>query len=179
MKLLSLPSELEKKAELGTGFYMGNNFGLSVEAGYGKLTPSSAYKNTDYRSEGYYGRIGLNYLYEYQPGVRLYLGIKYSECRFSDHGVFTIQSPLWNDYQGSFDRPGLKANWSEIIFGSESQWKHKFLLGFIVRMRIMIHYPKFEDIPMYSIPGYGKTMDKTTPAINLYIKYLLDFTTSR
>ena len=175
LKLFSLPSKFEKKAEAGTGFYLRNNFGLNFEIGYGRLTPQNAYMNSDYKSEGIYGRLGLNYLYQYLPGVWLYLGIKYGESHFSDQGSYTIQNPLWNDYTGSYKRNNLKADWSEIILGSESSWKGNFNLGFITRVRFLMDYPKFNDIDVYSIPGYGRTMDKSHLAINLYIKYFIGY----
>jgi len=175
LKLLSLPSKFEKKAEVGTGFYLRYNFGLNVEMGYGKLTPQDAYKNSDYTSEGFYGRLGINYLYEYQPGIWIYLGVKYGQSHFYDKGTYTIQTPLWNDYTQSYKRTNLKADWTEILIGSESTWKGNFNLGFMARYRILMEYPSFDDIEVYSIPGYGKTMQSSHLAITLYIKYVIGF----
>lgn len=171
-KLLTMPFDFENKTLLGAGIYFRNNFGLNVEAGYGKLMPETAYKNADYRITGIYGTAGFDYLYEYNPGTRLYLGAKYARCRFSDQGTFTILDPLWADYTGSFERKGLSAEWAELAGGSESSWKGNLFLGFIVRFRILIKYPQFDDINVYAIPGYGRTDFNTVPAVSLYIKYL-------
>jgi hypothetical protein len=175
LKLLSLPSKFEKKAEVGSGFYLRNNFGMNIEIGYGKLTPENAYKNSDYTSEGFYGRVGINYLYEYQPGILLYIGAKYGASQFYDQGTYTIETPLWQDYTASYKRTNLKADWAEIIIGSESTWKGKFNLGFMTRYRILIDYPKFDDIEVYTIPGYGRTMQKAHLVVTLYIKYVIGF----
>lgn len=171
-KLATLPFDFEKKAMAGAGIYFRNNFGLAVEAGYGRLMPDIAYKNADYQVEGYYGTAGFNYMYEYNPGTRLYLGAKYAMSKFSDRADFIVLNPLWNDYNGSFERTGLNAKWAELVFGSESSWKGNLFLGFMVRFRIMISYPQFNDVDLYAVPGYGRAADKTTPAFNLYIKYL-------
>ena len=171
-KLATLPFKFEKKAQAGAGIYFRNNFGLAVEAGYGKLIPETAYRNADYQVEGIYGLAGFNYMYEYNPGTRLYLGARYAMSRFSDRADFTILNPLWEDYNGSFERSGLSAKWAELIFGSESSWKRNLFLGFTVRFRIMISYPQFNDVDLYAVPGYGRAADKTTPAFNLYLKYL-------
>ena len=137
------------------------------------MKPQKAYKNTDYQVKGYFGLAGINYLFIYGTGARLYLGGRYGISRFSDQGSFTILNPLWNDYQDSFKRTGLKADWAEFIAGSESNLKGHFQLGFIVRLRVMISYSRISDIPVYAIPGYGRSSDTTTPALNLYIKYLI------
>ena len=171
-KLLTLPFDFEKKGLLGAGIYFKGNIGISLEAGYGRLIPKNVYKNTDYRIEGLYATAGFNYLYEYDPGTRLYLGARYAKSMFSDRGDFTVQSPLWNDYTGTFERKNLNADWAEFIIGSEATWKGNLYLGFIFRFRIMIDYPRFNDIDLYTVPGYGRAADKSTPAVNVYVKYL-------
>jgi hypothetical protein len=173
-KLAALPLKSEDKAEAGAGIFFRNKFGLNFEAGFGNLSPKYAFKNSSYHSEGMYGRVGISYLYEYEQGIRLYAGAKYAESYFSDNGMFTINNPLWNDFTGTFERKDLKAKWAEIVAGSESRWKGNFYLGFIARFRIMIRYPVFEDIGVYSIPGYGITAGSSLPVVNLYIKYLIE-----
>ncbi len=171
-KLITLPFSFEKKGLAGAGIFFGNNFGITVEGGYGKLMPKEVYRDADYTIEGFYGTAGFNYLYEYNPGTRLTLGAKFAESRFSDQGNFTVQNPLWNDYAGQFRRTNLKADWAELVFNSESSFKGNLFLGFMARFRIMIRYPDYNDIPVYAVPGYGRAADKTTPALNIYIKYL-------
>ncbi len=171
-KLITLPFNFEKKGLIGTGLYFGNKIGVFVEGGYGKLIPKEVYHDANYSIQGFYGTAGFNYLYEYNPGTRLSLGAKFAKSQFSDQGNFTIQNPLWSDYNGKFQRKNLSAEWAELVFNSESSWKGNLFLGFMVRFRIMIRYPYFNDIPVYAVPGYGRATDKTTPALNLYVKYL-------
>ncbi|MEQ8881651.1 MAG: hypothetical protein RLQ12_18545, partial [Cyclobacteriaceae bacterium] len=48
-----------------------------------------------------------------------------------------------------------------------------FAIGFNIRMRFLVTYDKDSPIDVYSIPGYGKTIDKSTPAVNLFVKLYL------
>ena len=171
-KLVTMPFSFETKAEMGIGMYFRFNFGLNVEAGYGAKYPEDAYKNSDYSVKGYYGRIGLNYHYTYAPGVHLYLGAKYGYSMYEDGGTYELGSDTWGNYSDSFKRTNLQANWFEIIGGSERRWKGNFYLGFVVRVRVLMNYDTFTPIDVYAIPGYGRTMDKSIPALNLYIKYI-------
>ena len=132
-----------------------------------------AYKNAEYSSKGFYGRIGINYLYRYAPGVHLYIGAKYGKSFYEDEGTYELGSEFWKNYKYSFQRTDLQADWFEVIIGSEKQWKGIIYLGFVTRLRALRSYDTFNPIEVYSIPGYGRTMDKTIPAVNLYIKFIL------
>jgi len=172
-KLASIPFGMELKAEMGAGIYMRNNFGINVEAGYGAKYPEDHYKNAEYSSYGYYGRIGINYLLTYAPGVHLYFGGKYGYSLYEDEGTYELGSDFWGDSEGSFHRTDLQADWFEVIMGSERRWKGNIYLGFQARVRAIRNFDNFTPIEVYSIPGYGRTMDKAIPALNLYIKYMI------
>jgi hypothetical protein len=115
--------------------------------------------------------MGLQVNYEYNPGVFLYAGAKYGTSWFRDEITYEINSSLWEDYKETISRNGLRAQWGEVIAGSESKWKGNFYLGFIFRFKILIDYDQFEPADVYTIPGYGRTMYNTLGIINLYIKY--------
>ena len=171
-KLATIPFGSELKAELGAGIYFRFNFGINIEVGYGAKYPEDFYKNTQYESKGYYGRVGLNYLLTYVPGVHLSIGAKYGYSMYEYEGTYELGSDFWGNYTNSFHRTNLQADWFEIAIGSERRWKGNFYLGFVVRLRVLRNYDTFTPIEVYSIPGYGRTVDKSSPALNLYIKYI-------
>lgn len=175
LKLASLALKTENKGELGLGIITGLNLGLIIEGGYSEKMPEAFYTNADYRVSGYYGRVGLSYHYAYDPGTNFFVGAKYGMSRYQDRATYVIQSSLWDDYTGSFERSDLTGQWVEIIAGSESRFKGHLYLGFIFRFRALVKYDDFSPFNVYAIPGYGRTMDKTIPAVNLYIKYILSF----
>jgi hypothetical protein len=175
LKLISLALPAETKMEGGLAIITKPNVGISIEVGYGAKMPEDHFKNAEYRVEGIYGRAGLRYVIPFNPTANFYIGAKYGMSRYEDEATYTIESSLWDPYQDSFTRTGLSAQWAEFIAGSESQFRGNFYLGFIFRFRAMISHDNFSPLEVFAVPGYGRTMDKTIPALNLYIKYMIGF----
>jgi hypothetical protein len=175
LKLVSLALPAETKLEGGIAIITKLNLAINIEIGYGAKMPENHFKNAEYRVEGMYGRAGLSYIFPFNPSVNFYLGARYGMSRYEDEATYTIESSLWDPYQARLTRTGLSARWAELIVGSESQYKGNFYLGFIFRLRAMISQDNFSPLEVYAVPGYGRTMDKTIPALNLYIKYMIGF----
>jgi len=174
-KLISLAMPTELKYEGSFGLVTKFNIGIILEAGYGEKTPEDYIRNGEYKVYGNYARLGLNYHFPYLPGVFFIIGANYATSRYQDEATFSIESSLWDDFNGSFERNNLEAQWTEITLGSESKWKSNFYFGFTFRLRVMISQDNFSLVEVYSIPGYGRTFMKSVPAINLYFKYMLNF----
>lgn len=171
-KLLLIASDFEAKAEAGIGYQLKNRISIHVQAGWGRLEPSGAFKNGDYISEGYYGRAGLNYLLPLDATNSFYVGARYAKGRFDEEGSYTIQSLIWPDRTETYRRTALEADWFEVLFGSEKKLKKSnWRLGGYFSLRILNKRKQFPLIDTYAIPGYGRAFDKTVPAVNVYIKY--------
>lgn len=175
LKLISFVMPTELKYEGSFGLVTKFNIGLIFEAGYGEKTPEDYIKNGKYKVSGNYARLGLNYHLSYLEGVYFIIGANYATSRYQDEATFTIESSLWDDFNGSFQRNDLEAQWTEIMLGSESRWKSNFYFGFTFRIRVMISQDNFSLVEVYSIPGYGRSFMKAVPAMNLYFKYMLNF----
>ena len=104
-----------------------------------------------------------------------FIGLKYGKSSFGDMGEFEIGSELWENFQQGFDRNGLTADWGEIVIGSEMQFIPNLYMGWKFRLRILNDFENFEPIPVYGIPGYGRTFDKTVPVLNLFLRYRFKF----
>jgi hypothetical protein len=175
LKLVSFALPTETKMEGGLAIITKPNIGFSFEFGYGAKMPEDHFKNADYTVEGTYGRVGISYHYPFDPGTNLFIGAKYGMSNYQDEATYVIESSLWNPFEDTFTRTDLSARWAELIAGSESRFKGNFYFGFIFRFRALISYDNFSPLEVFSIPGYGRTMDKTIPAINLYIKFMINF----
>jgi hypothetical protein len=175
LKLVSFALPSETKMEGGLAIITKPNIGISFEFGYGAKMPEEHFKNAEYQVDGLYGRAGLSYHYPFDPNTNFFLGAKYGVSNYQDEATYSIESSLWNPYEDSFQRTDLSAQWVEFIAGSESRFKGNFYLGFIFRFRALISHDDFTPLEVYAVPGYGRTMDKTLPALNLYIKYMLNF----
>lgn len=179
LKLVSFALPSETKMEGGLAIITKPNIGISFEFGYAAKMPEEHFKNAEYRVEGFYGRAGLSYHYPFDPNTNFFLGAKYGMSNYQDEATYTIESSLWTPYEDSFERTGLSGQWVEFIAGSESRFKGNFFFGFIFRFRALISHDNFTPLEVFSVPGYGRTMDKTIPAVNLYIKYMINFERTR
>lgn len=170
-KLLTLPLDFENKAEVQLGLLTSANIRLSGEAGIGQLFPEEAFKNADYEVKGVYLRGGLDYFIPLGIKNTIYFGGRYAKSFFGDEGQFEIGSELWENFKQGIDRDDLTADWYEIVFGSENEWKPNLFLGWRFQLRILWEFENFEPVRVYNIPGYGRTFDESIPALSLYIKY--------
>ena len=181
-KLLTLWTEFESKYEGGINVRFFERIVLAGEFGFAELNPLKAYDNAlYYKVTGSYGRLGLDYYTAYDPKSFYYAGLRYGMSMFEDEGQFLIDSDYWEDYQEGFGSKDITATWMELVLGTETYLKigkgktespkSNLLLGWKFRLRFLMDFENREEPRIYSIPGYGRTFDKTVPALNLYLKY--------
>ena len=171
-KLLLAPTDFETKLEISAG-YRFKNWVPNVQLGYAQLNPRGAYENGAFEASGMYVSAGINYLTPLDATNSLYFGLQYSMSQYEDQYTYIIGSPIWPDFEQSEVRKDLQAQWAALVFGSESKISDSgFYVGGEFNLRLMIAYDEFEPIDTYAVPGYGRTIDKTVPAVNLYIKFL-------
>lgn len=180
-KLLLLASSFESKYEGGINLRFFGRAELVGEFGYAVLDPLKAYDDAlFYTIKGTFYRFGLDYFIPIDRKNALYAGLRYGASQFSDQGEFLLESDFWEDYGDTFGSDNLQADWFEIIFGSEMRLgkaggdptpKSGLFLGWKARLRILMNFENREEPVVYAIPGYGRTFDKTIPALNFYIKY--------
>ncbi|MEO9967750.1 MAG: DUF6048 family protein [Reichenbachiella sp.] len=166
----------ESKFELGGQLEFKNRIIFVSEFGLATLTSNGAYQNTNYTSDGNYFRFGLGYKIDMSAKNNIYFSLRYARASFSDRGVIDITSSsgIYNDLEEPFSRDGLSAQWYEVVVSSETRlWKGLYA-GFHVRLRIMDKYDEQQPLDVYTIPGYGRSFDRTIPALNLYIKYAIE-----
>ena len=170
------------KWEFGAGILLSQKYHFVAELGYGSLKPQSVINNGSYTSEGNYYRAGFEYVFTIVPRTYLSTGVMYAHSDFADYGNVKIESELWDNVDETFARNGLSANWVELIINTEAPlskagtgFLKNFYWGVRYRLRILISDISQPDFDIYAIPGYGKTYSNVVPAVNLYLKYRLDF----
>ncbi|MFY0626864.1 MAG: hypothetical protein JXR07_11240 [Reichenbachiella sp.] len=175
-KLIGLALDTESKYEIGTQIDFKNKIIVVGEFGIATLEPNGAYQNASYSSEGYYYRFGLGYKYDMNPKNNFVFTARYGRSKYSDNGEVNIQSAsrLFDPLVEPFDRETSIATWYELVLSSETRMWKGLYLGFHIRLRILDKYDEQEPLDVYSIPGYGRTIDKTIPALNLYVKYAFE-----
>jgi len=174
-KILGYLSGVEKKNEIGVQLGIKKNLMVIAEGGYSILNPNDSYVNADYQVRGRYFRLGLGLNKAITAENNLSLSLRYAMSDFEDQGTINVTSSsgLFEPYDESFSRKSLTASWYELVLGSEKKINTKLRLGFYFRLRIMAKYDEQTPYDVFSIPGYGRTFDKTVPAVNLFLRYVL------
>lgn len=182
-KLMAPLFDLGKRYEVMLDLEFKKKISLMVEAGMYELDPANAIINGSYHLEGTYFRGGIAYFIAHQDNNRVYTGAMAGQASFEDRGEFTINSRLWQDFEGSFERPVIEALWFEWILGTEGELFAGFTWGWMFRLRFLqelqVGGTPIEDIDqtfeINNIPGYGKPASDLVPAVNFIIKYNLNF----
>lgn len=174
-KILMGITDFETKYEAGIAIQLKYRFQPNFQAGIATLEPSSAIENGAYKAQGQYWKAGLNYLLPFDANHHFYAGVKYGQSTFDDEGTYKIESNVWPDLEGEFKRSGFEASWYELVLGSEKLIANgQIRIGGMFGVRFIAEKPKEDFIDIYAIPGYGRTLDKTVPYLNVYIKYHLN-----
>jgi hypothetical protein len=179
---LMLWQERFQKYEGGLEWLVFDKVQIFAEAGYTKINPNNLYKNIDYQSEGRFYRLGMGYLAYLDEVNRLGLGVRFAESSFKDEGVIFINSETINSPgRDDFERSNLQSTWMEIVLNSEKQlrlkkdvpgsyWNKFFSIGIMIRYKMLLDYPSYQPIEVFSIPGYGRLINKRNLGFNLFLK---------
>lgn len=181
-KLAALVLPQENKLEWGLHLRFYERLVLAGEFGRAMLEPNAPYENTVfYRIEGNWNRLGLDYYTSLDPKNFYYAGFRYGLSRFSDQGEVLVSGDPDNQASRTFGSDNMNASWLELLVGSEMRLSligsksedpvHGLFLGWKFRFRVLLDMENREEYPVFAIPGYGRTFDKTIPALNLYLKY--------
>ncbi len=171
-----------QKHEGGLEWLLFDKMQIFIETGYMNVNSNIIYKNIDYLSEGYFYRLGLGYLGYLDEINRIGLGVRFAQSKFKDEGVIYINSETINSpMRDNFKRSELGATWIEIVLNSEKQLKLRkevpkshlnklFSIGIMIRYKILLDYPVYQPIEVFSVPGYGRLLNKRTLGFNLFLK---------
>ncbi|MEM9856701.1 MAG: DUF6048 family protein, partial [Bacteroidota bacterium] len=172
-KLITAASDFESKFEAAVGFQLANRIVPTVHVGYATIRPQTAFENGTYESSGVYGRIGFNYLIPLDNTNTYYAGLRYGLSTFEDKGSASIDSDIFETYTIDFGESDQTATWFEVVIGTEKKLRYyNIYLGGLFSLRFINSRNKFVPIDTYAIPGYGRTLDNSVPAFNLYVRYL-------
>ncbi len=176
----------EDKTEGAASLLILGRYELIGELGMATLSPAESFTNGNYSAEGFYYRLGAGFLNTFKGDFAIGLSARYGVSQFSDQGFIEIvgESGIDNSYNRRFERNNLEARWWELVLTSEKKirfnkdnlpvWYNDILsIGFNLRLRFLVTYDQSSPIDVYSIPGYGKSIDKATPVFNLFLKAYL------
>ena len=171
-KLLTLPGKQETKYEGGIELLFLEKFPLIMEAGFAILNPDQAFSNGTYESRGTYFRVGTGFYSQFSPKNTIGFTLRYGSGLFRESALIQLKSA--SGAQGTTTIPithaGLSASWFETVIYSDKKINKHMAIGLNIRLRVLIEYNEQRPIDVYSIPGYGRSFDKSIPAVNLFLK---------
>lgn len=172
----ALDKETKYEGQIGLGY---KQVTIVLEAGHGYYASSLAYKNSDdYSVEGEYYRVGVDYAFNIGAKSQILLGLRYGNSSFGHQGTFEVYSELWDNFRTaipSSQKTGATATWGEAIFGSQTNIAKNLHFGWYFRLRKMFERTTYAPIDIFYVPGYGKSIDGSVPAVNLFLKYRISF----
>ena len=172
-KILTLPFDFEQKFEGGLYLRFNRKIALGAEGGKSYTNPHRPYLNGNAEAEGiYYGGF-IQYFFHLDSYNSLFLGAGYTMGKFDDQFSYTIFSEVYGEENYSFYREGLEASWATIRIGSEKMLTRSIGIGGVLEVRIKTSFDQPEGPEVYTIPGYGRAGNKSTPALNFYVKFSL------
>jgi hypothetical protein len=183
-KTATLWTHFENKTELGAGIVLFEKLDLAGEYGLATLNPQNAFENIDYSVQGTYLRLGLGYLASLDPKNKIGFEVRYAQSKFEDAGdlVYGTNSGFNSNYERSFNRDELEANWTEVNLVSqrfltllkksaEHRANRLLSIGIKIRYRMLNSASKAESLPpIYAIPGYGRADTNSIVAVNIFLK---------
>lgn len=179
LKLHTLLIDESEKWEGAINFRILDKVSVIGEYGIAELTPEEAYKNSEYKSDGNYYRVGLDYHMTVIPNNFLLLGLRYAQSSFNEHINYEIGNPIFENETGELMRDNLRATWYEFVLTSEKKIRKirkkeipDFLsIGFKFRLKSLQNYDDFDNFEVKNIPGYGQTNMELNPEFNLFVKF--------
>ncbi|MGE0930338.1 DUF6048 family protein [Peijinzhouia sedimentorum] len=167
----------ETKYEAGIFVKFKNRYQVVMDIGKSALSPVDVLDDNDYRAAGTYMRAGADYVMAKDPSNRVFGGLRYGKSNFSDQAQFFGEDPYLEQYPIGLRRDGFTADWFEVVLGTEGQFMENLDIGFLIRMRILYQFEQVGEgeLPVYRIPGYGRPEDKTSPALNIFMRYGIRF----
>ncbi len=145
----------------------------TIEGGFTRVADNNS--SFQYESDGYYGRVGLNYnLLKYKHRLDrnlFFIGFRYGYSQFQ-HAFSNVN--ISTDFgSSSIDIPAadMQAHWVEGVIGVRGEIVQNLFMGITVRTKIRLATQNFGNFTPYIIPGYGEGHKRTSAGISYTISY--------
>ncbi len=163
-----------------TGFAFTGRYGVfrrtwaAAEMGYENIKYSN--DNFDYKSNGTFIRIGLDYdifnSEDFPTNDNIFLGFRYAYAWQSHEcSRYTIVDSYWGDYTGSVGNSSVNTHSLDFLFGLRCEVLSHFYMGWSFRMRIRLLSDHDDSLDPYAIVGFG-SYDKH---VNMGFTYTLEY----
>ena len=174
-KLAMRLTNVESKAEGAIGIGYKERIRVMFAYGTGEVSPSEAILNGSYRASGNWMRYGADYFISLDQFNKLGLGLRFGSSNYDDQVTFGVGSDLFSQRDEEVNRSNIEASWIELVLHSETELFPNFFTGLRIRIRSIQDFTQESPVEFYTIPGYGRAVDNSIPAVNVYLKYRIGF----
>ena len=157
--------------EVSADLRLQNKLLYVAEAGFATIAKDApAYT---FRSNGYYGRLGIERNMLKGGNDILFFGARYAFSAFNfQSDRFVVTEPYWQEeLPSSYPKENFLAQWVEGVAGLKGNVFGNFYLGFTTRFKLRVALSGNRDVGAITIPGFGDASNRASFGFNYYVFY--------
>ena len=142
-----------------------------AEAGLATITKDAP--TYTFRSNGYYGRLGIERNMLKGGNDVLFFGARYALSAFNfGSDRFMVTEPYWEEeLVSSYPKENFLAQWLEGVAGLKGNVFGNFYLGFTARFKLRVALSGNRNVGAITIPGFGDASSRSAFGFNYYVFY--------
>lgn len=153
--------------------------GRSVVLEVGHLSYEYSQYNYDYLNNGLFFRLGMDFnLLKPETAIGKYyagIGLRYGLSIFTSEVPFLKHDNYWGSVTGSVPSSTHSAHFIEASPGIRTELFKNVVIGWTIRLRILIYSSTGKDLKAVYIPGFGNGTRSFSPGINYYIIFSIPY----
>jgi hypothetical protein len=142
-----------------------------AEAGFATIAKDAP--DYTFRSNGYYGRLGIERNMLKGGDDILFFGARYAFSAFNfQSDRFVVVESYWQDtLRSSYPKENFLAQWVEGVAGLKGNVFGNFYLGFTARFKLRVAVSGNRNVGAITIPGFGDASNRASFGFNYYVFY--------
>lgn len=155
-----------------------NRWFAAAELGYEHIKYDK--ENYDYKSDGTFIRLGMDYdifnSEDFPTNDNIFVGLRYAYAwQTHESGKFTIVDSYWGDYSGSVGKTSVNSHSVDLVGGIRCEMLRNFYMGWTFRCRFLLASKHSDDLKPYAIAGYGNYDNKVAIGFTYTLEYQIPF----
>ncbi len=157
--------------EVSADLRLQNKLLYVAEAGFATIAKDAP--TYTFRSNGYYGRLGIERNMLKGGNDILFFGARYAFSAFNfQSDRFVVTEPYWQEQlPSSYPKENFLAQWVEGVAGLKGNVFGNFYLGFTTRFKLRVALSGNRNVGAITIPGFGDASNRAAFGFNYYVFY--------
>ena len=162
--------------EINADIGFNNKFFGVVDFGVENYIRNSQENNYEYKSNGFYYRVGFDYnlLYKKTANEALSFGLRYGISSFDHQLTYIDEDEFWGTSQEyTVNDAQLSGSWIEVVMAFKVELFKNIYLSPNLRLKFLSGKSDTQFVSIADIPGYGNTKSNTRVNISYTLLYKL------